>query len=74
MVELFTPFFTTKEVGKGTGLGLAIAYGIVKMHSGEISAQSELGKGSTFCIRLPLAQEDNSSVYDPGDRHVRALT
>ncbi len=72
--ELFTPFFTTKEVGKGTGLGLAIAYGIVKMHSGDISAQSEEGKGSTFCIRLPLTQQESSGVYNPGDRRVQALT
>jgi signal transduction histidine kinase len=52
--KLFTPFFTTKEMGKGTGLGLAIAYGIVKMHSGDISAQSEEGKGTTFTVCLPV--------------------
>jgi two-component system, NtrC family, sensor kinase len=52
--KLFTPFFTTKELGKGTGLGLAIAYGIIKMHSGDISAESEVGKGTTFTVRLPV--------------------
>ena len=52
--KLFTPFFTTKEMGKGTGLGLSIAYGIAKMHSGDISAQSEEGKGATFSICLPV--------------------
>ncbi|MEW6355911.1 MAG: [Fe-Fe] hydrogenase large subunit C-terminal domain-containing protein [Planctomycetota bacterium] len=53
--KLFTPFFTTKAMGKGTGLGLAIAYGVVKMHSGDISVDSEEGRGTTFTIRLPTA-------------------
>jgi len=52
--KLFTPFFTTKPPGEGTGLGLAIAYGVVKMHSGDISVQSAPGKGSTFSISLPI--------------------
>jgi len=60
--KLFTPFFTTKEMGKGTGLGLAIAYGIVKMHSGDISAQSREGKGTTFTVCLPVGQETKADV------------
>jgi two-component system NtrC family sensor kinase len=52
--KLFTPFFTTKPQGKGTGLGLSIVYGILKMHRAQISVQSEIGKGSTFTVLLPV--------------------
>ena len=54
--KLFTPFFTTKEAGRGRGLGLAIAYGIMKMHKGDIGFVSEPGKGTEFFIRLPKKQ------------------
>ncbi len=53
--RIFEPFFTTKTNEQGTGLGLSIAYGIVTGHGGTIRAQSEVGKGSTFIIRLPIA-------------------
>jgi PAS domain S-box-containing protein len=53
--KIFTPFFTTKEVGRGTGQGLAIAHSVVVgKHDGTIDFETEMGKGTTFTIRLPL--------------------
>jgi two-component system NtrC family sensor kinase len=52
--KLFTPFFTTKPIGKGTGLGLAIVYGIIKMHRGQIHVSSKVNEGTTFTITLPV--------------------
>ncbi len=56
--RIFDPFFTTKEVGKGTGLGLSICYGIIQAHRGEIIAKNNPdGDGSTFVVRLPIAEK-----------------
>ncbi len=55
--KLFTPFFTTKPAGQGTGLGLSICYAIINRHKGRISVESELGKGTTFTVHIPLAEE-----------------
>lgn len=54
--KIFDPFFTTKLVGEGTGLGLSLSYGIVKKHHGDISVSSEVGRGTTFRVVLPIRQ------------------
>lgn len=55
--KVFEPFFTTKPVGEGTGLGMSIAYRVIQNHHGKIDIQSEIGKGTTFIITLPLKFE-----------------
>ena len=58
--RIFDPFFTTKKMGEGTGLGLAICEKIVKEHSGRIDLESEVGKGSTFFISIPVFEKNEA--------------
>ncbi len=54
--DIFTPFYTTKPGAKGTGLGLHVSVGIIKQHGGDIKVESQVGKGATFTILLPVAK------------------
>ena len=57
LARIFTPFFTTKAVGKGMGLGLTITRQVIKQHGGTLEVDSTPGQGTTFTIRIPLASE-----------------
>jgi signal transduction histidine kinase len=60
--RIFEPFFTTKEVGKGTGQGLSIAHSVITSHGGTLDFVTEIGKGTTFHVRLPIAAEDSQAT------------
>lgn len=68
--KLFTPFFTTKEVGEGTGLGLYMSYQIMKSHQGELSFYSSEKQGTAFILTFPLA---SAPRIDIPDHTIRAL-
>jgi PAS domain S-box-containing protein len=54
--RIFEPFFTTKEEGKGVGLGLSVVFGIIARHKGTIDVKSQVGEGTVFTVRLPVAK------------------
>ena len=60
--RIFDPFYTTKQAGKGTGLGLSICYGIVRAHGGEILCWNNMETGSTFVVRIPVANDATVSA------------
>ncbi|HEX5744676.1 MAG TPA: ATP-binding protein [Archangium sp.] len=68
--RVFDPFFTTRAVGKGIGLGLSISHGLVTALGGELSVESEVGRGSVFRVRLPMAPARSAASPTPPRQEV----
>ncbi|MBS1141389.1 MAG: hypothetical protein H6R13_2842 [Proteobacteria bacterium] len=60
--RVFDPFFSTRDVGQGMGLGLAVAYHVIKHHGGDITVSSEMERGTTFVLSLPVGTQDSSEA------------
>jgi signal transduction histidine kinase len=65
--DIFTPFYTTKQLGQGTGMGLSIVYGVVKMHAGDIAVDSAVGKGTSFLVRIPIGETAGEESHERGE-------
>ncbi len=72
--QIFDPFYTTKPLGKGTGLGLSVTHGIIKKHEGNIVVDSEVGKGSTFTVILPVISASTRNIYLSNEQDDIALS
>lgn len=71
LAKVFDPFFTTKEDGKGTGLGLAICKRIVEQHHGKLGIESEVGRGTTLRVTLPIHPNTNVATLRPEESQNR---
>src|SRR5207237_6154631 len=65
VARVFDPFFTTKSPGRGTGLGLAVVHGIVAAYEGAYQVESQLGRGTSFSMFLPVAESAATAVEPP---------